>query len=122
MVFSHNSDIGKALIRGSNFVAVQSPNNNGYRLQINDSGIIAKGSLTNGTVTKWENILTSAELSLENGQKMTLGYSNNGDFYLVLYATSGERRQITINENGLYYGYNDTTGQWHDIWHLSPQS
>lgn len=61
----------------------------------------------------------NTKLSFENGQKLAVGYGNDGNFYLVLYTSSGERRQITLTADRFYYGYNDVFGQWHDIWHLS---
>ena len=100
-----NSDISKVLIRGSNFTAVQSPSNNGCRIQINDSGDITKGDLTDGTVTKWENILTNADLPLsaktyQLGGSQTLSFSYaGGNASCVIFAMRDSNAGIYLCDN-----------------------
>ena len=99
------------------------------------AGVCLIGQIVNNCVTNNANLplsaaqgkvlmdlytVLNAKLSLDNDQKLTVGYGNDGNFYLTLYTSSGERRQITLTADRFYYGYNDVSGQWHDIWHLSP--
>lgn len=62
----------------------------------------------------------NSERQLDNVTKTIFGVSTENNPYIALQPSKGERRQITIVNDGMYYGYNASDGTWHDLWNVVP--
>lgn len=62
----------------------------------------------------------NSELQFDNVTKTIFGVSTEDNPYITLLSSKGERRKITIVNDGMYYGYNESNGTWHDLWNIIP--
>lgn len=62
----------------------------------------------------------NSELQFDNVEKTIFGVTTEDNMYIALISSKGERRQLTIVNDGMYYGYNTSDGTWHELWRVVP--